>query len=386
MASWKQDKGDNMYRGTFTYVGHAPIPVPMANCLQVLQMCDAFSNTGERISLIVPRLLDSMESVYANCKTGSFLVHQLYENTRVSLVDLYPLHAAVHARKEHASVLYTRSLYAALWGVLLGCKVFWEIHTPETSCSSRYWALKQRLFSLRKGLRGVIAVSGRMASRLRDAGIPDDMILVAHDAVDLDTFHDGHHERTGLRASLGYTEKDCVAVYTGKFDLDRGVFDLIEVAPALPDVKFLLIGASEEQIQEMSPALPDNVKVMGYLHHKQVPGYLAAADILLSPHRSSTNIIDVCSPLKIFEYMAMSKPIVISDFPVFREILEPGKDAFFYEPDNLDSLVATLRLVSSSPDLAGVVAAAARKKVQDHSWEARACKIREFMGKCLGGA
>jgi glycosyltransferase involved in cell wall biosynthesis len=243
--------------------------------------------------------------------------------------------------------------------------------------------MKKWLLFLRKGLKGVIAISWRMAEKLREAGIPEEMILVAHDAVDLDVFNDTSHVRPETRKALGYKETDCVALYAGKFDSERGVYDLIEIAPSLPHIQFLLIGASDSQIRELAPIIPQNVKVIRYMPHKMIPGYLAAADILLSPHRSTTNIIDVCSPLKLFEYMAMSRPIVIADFPVFKEILEPGVEAFFYEADNNDSLIETLKLVSSSPDSAGRAAAAARRKVQNCSWKERAYKIREFMGERL---
>ena len=62
--------------------------------------------------------------------------------------------------------------------------------------------------------------------------------------------------------------------------------------------------------------------------------YQAACDILLMPYEkaiagsSGGNSVDICSPMKMFEYMAAGRAIISSDLPVIHEMLDEGRLCF----------------------------------------------------------
>ena len=85
------------------------------------------------------------------------------------------------------------------------------------------------------------------------------------------------------------------------------------------------------------------------------------------------------SPLKLFEYMASKRPIVASDLPSIREILNE-ESAILVEPGNPKALAEGIKKVLQDEELAKKLAENAHRDVQQYSWEKRAEKILEFMG------
>jgi glycosyltransferase involved in cell wall biosynthesis len=84
--------------------------------------------------------------------------------------------------------------------------------------------------------------------------------------------------------------------------------------------------------------IPRNVKFYGPVPHRDVAARLAACDVLLAPYLPSIRIdtgADIArwiSPLKLFEYMAIRRPILCSDLPVLREVMEDGRNALLIDP------------------------------------------------------
>jgi glycosyltransferase involved in cell wall biosynthesis len=76
------------------------------------------------------------------------------------------------------------------------------------------------------------------------------------------------------------------------------------------------------------------------------------------------------SPLKLFEYMALSRAIVAPDAPNIREILTHNADALLFEPENPKSLGEAIRALVADPLLRARLGAGAAGKIQkeDISW------------------
>ncbi|HCE42078.1 MAG TPA: hypothetical protein DET40_00840 [Lentisphaeria bacterium] len=365
------------------YVGHASFPRKNANCLQILQMCEAFTHAGCHTTLTVPDILTTREEIAAKYHLREFNdIIAITPGKVVSGRCIYQLKAVSALKRKRKNVLCTRDGYTFFWSILLGMPSFWEIHDLGTSINSNFWPIVKRLFGWRS-FGGIITISHALEKMLVDkGGVHKEKILVAHDAAELDLFKTADsYDPTALKLDAGYKADDYLAVYTGKFEDCRGIKDIFYAAGNLPDMKFLMIGAKSEDFIKYRREIDElgNLKVMGFIDHVDIPKYLRMADVLMSPYRSDTPTIEFCSSLKIPEYMAMRKPIVLSDFPVFREVLEPGRDCLYFRKDDPDAFVAALRKLKESPGFARTLADNAFKRAEGLSWDNRANNILNFI-------
>jgi len=117
--------------------------------------------------------------------------------------------------------------------------------------------------------------------------------------------------------------------YAGKMQ-QRIDIDLVrQVATALPQVSFVFIGQILDKAW-MAPLFTiPNVYFLGDKHYKQLPDYLAAFDVCMIPHHAGKHEHG-SNVLKLYEYMAMHKPIVttgISGVEPFAERICIAADA-----------------------------------------------------------
>jgi glycosyltransferase involved in cell wall biosynthesis len=126
-----------------------------------------------------------------------------------------------------------------------------------------------------------------------------------------------------------------LAMYVGSFAVYQGVGILFDAVPAVaaarPEVQFVVVGGSADEIEERTEQLAaggcvDAVNFAGRLHPDELPHFLAAADLLLSPRLSGVN-----TPLKLLDYMKAGAAIVATDSEANRLILDEST-AFLTEP------------------------------------------------------
>ncbi|KAF0213252.1 MAG: group 1 glycosyl transferase, partial [bacterium] len=123
----------------------------------------------------------------------------------------------------------------------------------------------------------------------------------------------------------------------------------------------------------------DRVTFTGRLSHRLVPSYLDACDILVSPHVPMEDGSDFFgSPTKLFEYMAMAKPIVASRLGQIADVIEDGKNGYLIEPANVAMLVEVLTKLSAKPSDCKVLGAQAREDViANYTWKRNAGRVLE---------
>ena len=172
--------------------------------------------------------------------------------------------------------------------------------------------------------------------------------------------------------------------YSGGFYAGRGLEMMQQLALAFPQVQFLWVGGTPEQVSEwrirLTTAGVRNVELTGFVPNARLPFYQAAADVLLMPYSLSFggsgggDIAAVSSPMKLFEYMAAGRCILASDLPVLREVLNE-KNAAFYQAENFTDLCAQFADLISNDARRKKLAAAAREDVQAYSWRTRMAVI-----------
>jgi glycosyltransferase involved in cell wall biosynthesis len=235
----------------------------------------------------------------------------------------------------------------------------------------------------------IVVVSEALRQELLHWGVPEQRILVNPNAVDPAVFLPGKGGDE-VRRQLGLAETDIVVAFVGTFDrwhgtqiLEQAIQVLLrghEQDPIVSRLRFLLIGEgplSEETRRALNQYAGDQVIFTGLVPHPQVPGYLDAADILVSPHVPMPDGRPFFgSPTKLFEYMAMAKGIIASNLDQLSSILEHGRSALLVEPGNVSELAAAIILLSRNSQLRKQLGQNARASaMSEHTWQQNAERV-----------
>jgi glycosyltransferase involved in cell wall biosynthesis len=170
--------------------------------------------------------------------------------------------------------------------------------------------------------------------------------------------------------------------YAGHLYPWKGVDVLVHALSRLPDAAGLIIGGhpaepDRARVESLAASLgiSGRVSFTGQLPPAQVTARLAGATVLVLPNGASAISARYTSPLKLFEYLALGRPIVASDLPAIREVLTDGETALLVPPGDAGALAAGIHRVLSDAALAQRLAAGALELAPRYTWEARAARL-----------
>ena len=117
------------------------------------------------------------------------------------------------------------------------------------------------------------------------------------------------------------------------------------------------------------------------------PAHLAACDILASPHVPNPDgSAFFGSPTKLFEYMAMGRPIVASALEQIADVLSDEETALLVPPGDIDALANALLRLIDTPALGRRLGANAREAaLQRHTWQRHTQRILARLEKLVDG-
>jgi len=269
--------------------------------------------------------------------------------------------------KKTANFIYIRSslfMPIVIFAYLLRVPIFYETHRRPMSFSERLFD-----YLISKMATGIIVISNYMKRYYLSY---KKEILVAHDAVSLKRF-DSKIDKNEARKKFGIDLNKRICVYAGTISKLKGSDYIFEAARVLPNVDFLLVGHISQEFKNID--LPANVKLLGKKEQKELPLILKIADALLLPHPKGEYSQ---SPMKLFEYMASKCPIVASDLPSIREILNEN-NAVLVKPEDVVELVEGIKKVLRDKNLSDEISKQAFNDVKNYTWEKRGKKIAEFI-------
>lgn len=244
----------------------------------------------------------------------------------------------------------------------------------------------------------IVAVSDASRAELVERGYPADRILTNPNGVDVDVYHPDI-DSLAVRKSLGIRADETVIGFVGTFGqwhgaevLAQAFGKLLQDTPEIrPKVRLLLIG-NGMTMPDVEDILAKNggderTVFCGTVPQNEAPAYLAACDILASPHVPNPDGSRFFgSPTKLFEYMAMGRAIVASQLEQVGELLVDGETALMVPPGDVDALSEKLGVLICSPEMCQKLGIAARAQAEkDHTWQRHTEKILNRL-KSLSGA
>jgi glycosyltransferase involved in cell wall biosynthesis len=226
----------------------------------------------------------------------------------------------------------------------------------------------------------VLAISEPLRRELGGYGVEPNRIALAPNGVDIAEF-DPHREasaREELKRRYALDPAAPVVGFLGTFGPWHGTEVLAEAIPLVlaqrSETRFLIVGdggsrrAFEERVRELGAG--GSVVMTGAVSRDQVPAHLAACDVLVSPHVPMPDGRPFFgSPTKLFEYMAMGRPIVASRLDQLAEVLQDGRNAVLVTPGDARDLARGVGWVLSHAEAAVALGDAARRDaLAHHSW------------------
>ena len=225
----------------------------------------------------------------------------------------------------------------------------------------------------------VVAVSKASRDELVERGVPDERVLVNPNGVDVERFDVDGGE---VRSKLGIGRDELVLGFVGTFGQWHGTNVLAEAFARLLDLmpgkrdtlRLLMIGDGnlrEEAEQRLAAAgAADRAIFTGTVPQDDAPVYLAACDILVSPHVPNPDGTPFFgSPTKLFEYMAARRAIVASDLDQVGEVLSDNETALLAVPGDPDALAAALARAAEDAPLRARLSDEARRVCEaHHTW------------------
>lgn len=273
-------------------------------------------------------------------------------------------------------------LWVAIVGQRLrGYRIVFESHTLLSEP-------KKRL--LQKYASAVFGVSVGICEDLRST-VDSEKVHLLPNAVDVAAYAQlDATVREQVRAQMGVGKDIVLLGYIGRLaplGEDKGVALMIESLSQLPArMELLLVGAiPSEEADFMAVAkkygVEQRVRFIAHVSPDMVPRYVRACDVLAFVPPGGTVFFEKeTSPMKLYEYMASKRPIIVSDVPTNRSVLN-DTEARFVRAGSLADFVAAVAEVTS-PLNAPVVyerAESAYARVRGNSWEARVEKVAQVL-------
>lgn len=200
----------------------------------------------------------------------------------------------------------------------------------------------------------VVALTRAFKKHIVSRGIPPERIDVITNGADLEQFGPAARDNS-FRAEQGLSGK-FVLSYIGTHGMAHGLETIFLAAQALKNedrIVFLLVGdgaARDALVAEKERLGLANVIMLPQQSKDRVPEILAASDATLVLLKK-TELFKTVIPSKIFESMAMARPIILGVDGEAREIIEEGDCGLCIEPENADALSASILKLACEPQL-----------------------------------
>lgn len=227
----------------------------------------------------------------------------------------------------------------------------------------------------------IITVSNHFKKHLASAGILDAKIIVSHNAIDPDIFNPEKVINVDIGISRDYMVLGFVGLFVEWSGLESLIHVFFKIHGKFSKTHLLLVGAGPEE-NKLRKIITDlgiqhHVTITGKVTHEEVPSYIHKMNICIIPkHETYT------SPVKLFEYMAMGKPVLAPGYDSIKEVIKNGWNGMLFEPNNNEDLLNVLEEVFKNGDLLKTLGANAAKDVlENYTWRKNALQIEAEIEK-----
>ena len=172
-------------------------------------------------------------------------------------------------------------------------------------------------------------------------------------------------------------------LYIGSIQPWQGLDLLLQAVARVPGARMTVCGGKpdtpawrEMTAQIDALGIANRIRTVGIIPQQNLRPYLASAvaGVLALNGKYSLAARYTC-PLKLFEYMCAGLPVVATDLPSVRSIVQHEREALLFEDGNLHALTRTLARLINDPTLAARLSVQARQTAAENTWQQRGARI-----------
>lgn len=262
---------------------------------------------------------------------------------------------------------------------VLGRRVIYDVHEhlPRQVMGKRW---------IPSTLRPAAAILAQMLERLAD--IAFDAIVIAN-PTSLERFRNARRAlvqnfaevSTGGTAGLvPYAARPFNVVYVGAISPDRGLWTMVDAINEVENVEARLILVGEVGLEVRAEIrkrdASDRVRLTGWLSGDEIRELLARSRVGLAVLRPLPNYL-ANYPTKLFEYMEAGIPAIVSNFSLWREVIDESGSGLTITPDDSTELAEAIVDLFNDETRAGQMGLAGRRAVTvKYSWESQSESLR----------
>jgi len=254
---------------------------------------------------------------------------------------------------------------------------------PSTALRPIGKLIAKRIF--READRVVVINEGLREYAIRMGAHPETTCVIRA-GIDRERFG-SHVDGQAVRLQYGIAEHERVLFFMGWLYHFSGLKELLTELAKLGHedlgVKLLIVGDGDafEELQRMRTDLhlENYVTLVGKQPYERIPEFVAASDICLLPAYNNKIMCDIV-PIKMYEYMAMGKPVIATKLPGIMKEFGPDNGVLWIERPE-DALGKALQVIK-----AGTIEAhgeKARQFVRDNDWGTVVDQFEEVLLDCL---
>lgn len=294
---------------------------------------------------IIQRLLNYFSFVYSSAKVG---------NTKVGNVDVImcespPLFLGYSAlylkRKKKAKLIFNVS-------------DLWPESAEKLGVVTNKWMLKLAYNLEAKLYRKSVLVTGQTQGICKSINqrFPEVKTYWLPNGVDV-SYYNPTTIAGNWRKENGFQDNDILFLYAGIIGLAQGLEIILSAAEKLKDntaIKFILLGSGpeKEKLQNIKKEKHlTNVYFFDAVSKTNMPAIVKASDVSIIPLRKLELFLGAI-PSKIFENLAMEKPVILAVDGEARELfVNQGKCALYSEPEDVEDLINNVLLLANDESL-----------------------------------
>lgn len=364
---------------TRTKIAHLSSVHPPRDPRIVLKECSTLAAAGNDVVYICPHTQDEI--------VGGVRVRAVpFRRGRLSRVTATALDVWKTALREKPAVFHIHDpelLPLAILSRLAGHRVVYDVHEdlplqvlakhwiPRPFRPPMAWAAKWLERLAARTLSGIVAATPQIGARF-----PSPKTVVVQNFVMLDEL--------AVPAPTPYRDRPHSFVYIGGIAAIRGAVEMVAAIGAVPahlGARLALAGPVSHAALAAELERHDGwgrVDFHGWQSRAQVAGHLDRARAGILVIHPTENYLE-SYPVKLFEYMAVGLPVIVSNFPLWRAMIGDLGCAIFVDPLDANEITAAMTWILEHPDEAARMGAKGPVAARDRfNWDVEAEKLLSF--------